>query len=90
MLCEAWLSVKHELLTKEELEKIETFMISIYEKVSLSETDIQSIIQLALQDKKNTGAIINCTLLSGIGKAVYDQPVTLQEIRESLHYYTLL
>jgi len=90
MLCEAWLSVKHELLTKEELEKIETFMISIYEKVSLTETGIQSIIQLALQDKKNTGATINCTLLHGIGKAVYDKAVTLHEIKESLHYYTLL
>ncbi|MBF9252108.1 3-dehydroquinate synthase [Pontibacter sp. 172403-2] len=90
MLCEAWLSVKHKLLTQEELEKIETFLISIYEKISLAGADIQSIAQLALQDKKNTNATINCTLLNGIGKAVYDQPVTLQEIRESLHYYTSL
>lgn len=90
MLCEAWLSVKHELLTQEELDRIETFIVSIYEKVQLSEQDIQRMSQLALQDKKNTRSTINCTLLQGIGKAVYDQPVTLQEIQASLRYYQLL
>ncbi|MFD2245928.1 3-dehydroquinate synthase [Pontibacter ruber] len=90
MLCEAYLSVKHELLTQEELDKIETFLVSVYEKVRLSEDEIRTIAQLALQDKKNTRSTINCTLLNGIGKAVYDQPITLQEIQESLRYYQLL
>ncbi|SFG41298.1 3-dehydroquinate synthase [Pontibacter chinhatensis] len=90
MLCEAWISRKHELLSPEELDKIETFLVSVYEKVSLSEQDIQQMAQLALQDKKNTRSTINCTLLEGIGNAVYDQPITVQEIVESLRYYTLL
>ncbi len=90
MLCEAYLSVKKSLLTKEALEKIETFLVSVYEKVPLTEDDIQTISRFALQDKKNTGATINCTLLQRIGSAVYDQPVTLQEIQESLRYYSLL
>ncbi|WP_299756905.1 3-dehydroquinate synthase [uncultured Pontibacter sp.] len=90
MLCEAWISKKHDLLLPEELDKIETFLVSVYEKVRLSEDDIQHIAQLALQDKKNTRSTINCTLLQGIGKAVYDQPITVQEIIESLRYYTLL
>lgn len=90
MLCEAFLSVKKGLLTQQELEKIETFLVSVFEKVRLSEDDIKTITQLALQDKKNTRSTINCTLLSGIGKAVYDQPITLQEIQESLRYYQLL
>jgi 3-dehydroquinate synthase len=90
MLCEAWLSVNHELLAQSELDKIEVFLISVYEKVQLTESDIQSIAQLALQDKKNTRTAINCTLLNGIGKAVYDQPITIQQIIESLRYYTLL
>lgn len=90
MLCEAWISRKHELLSQEELDKMETFLISVYEKVKLTEQDIQQIAQLALQDKKNTRSTINCTLLERIGKAVYDQPITVQEIVESLRYYTLL
>ncbi|GAB3821227.1 3-dehydroquinate synthase [Pontibacter rugosus] len=90
MLCEAWISMKHDLLSQLELERIETFLVSIYEKVSLTEADIQLIAQFALQDKKNTRSTINCTLLQGIGKAVFDQPITVQEIVESLRYYTLL
>ncbi len=90
MFCESWLSVKHELLSEKELDKIETFLLSVYEKVSLTDADIKSIAQLALQDKKNTHSTINCTLLNGIGNAVYDQPVTPQEIQESLRYYILL
>lgn len=90
MLCEAYLSVKKELLSQAALDKIETFLVSVYEKVKLTEEDLDSITQLALQDKKNTRSTINCTLLQGIGKAVYDQPVTLQEIHESLRYYQLL
>ncbi|WP_018479789.1 3-dehydroquinate synthase [Pontibacter roseus] len=90
MLCEAFLSVKKELLSQQELERIETFLVSVYDKVKLTEEDIKAISQLALQDKKNTGSTINCTLLQGIGKAVYDQPVTLSEIQASLRYYQLL
>jgi 3-dehydroquinate synthase len=90
MLCEAYLSVKKGLLTKRELDQIETFLVSVYEKVRLTEDDIQAMSQLTLQDKKNTRTTINCTLLQGIGKAVWDQPVTLAEVQESLRYYQLL
>ena len=39
--------------------------------------ETEAIADLALQDKKNAGATINCTLLEAIGHAVYDQPVTV-------------
>lgn len=90
MLCEAWLSKEKGLLTEEELSKIEVFIFSVYDKVNLTFDDLKPIAQLALQDKKNTNATINCTLLQGIGKAIYDQPVTLPEIEASLRYYNLL
>ncbi|RAU82273.1 3-dehydroquinate synthase [Pontibacter arcticus] len=90
MLCEGWLSKEKGLLTEEELSKIEVFIFSVYDKVNLAFDDLKPIVQLALQDKKNTNATINCTLLQGIGKAVYDQPVTLPEIEASLRYYNLL
>ncbi|WP_205502913.1 3-dehydroquinate synthase [Rufibacter psychrotolerans] len=90
MLCEAWLSVQHQLLSPEELGQIETFIMSIYEKVKLPEADVQAISQLCLHDKKNSGATINCTLLQKIGEAVYDQPITLPEVQSALRYYQLL
>ncbi|WP_192821571.1 3-dehydroquinate synthase [Rufibacter sp. LB8] len=90
MVCEAWLSVQRGMLPIEELEQLESFIFSIYEKVSLPETDITQISERCLHDKKNSGATINCTLLQKIGEAVYDQPITLSEAQSALRYYQTL
>jgi 3-dehydroquinate synthase len=87
LVCESWLSVQRELLTPEELDKIETFVLSVFDKVAFVVLETAAIAEFALQDKKNAGATINCTLLKGIGNGVFDQPVTLAEIAESLRYY---
>ncbi len=87
IVCESWLSVQHGLLTAEELDKIETFVFSVFAKISFVSMETEAIAELALQDKKNSGATINCTLLQGIGRGVFNQPVTVAEIAESLRYY---
>ncbi|MCC3158710.1 3-dehydroquinate synthase [Hymenobacter sp. 15J16-1T3B] len=87
MVCEAWLSVQKGLLTPEELDKIETFLFTVFEKVQFILLETEAIAELARQDKKNQGEVINCTLLRGIGQGVYDQPVTLAELAASLRYY---
>ena len=87
MVCEAWLSHHKGLLSAEELDKIETFLFSVFEKVQFVTLETEAIADFARQDKKNTGTTINCTLLEGIGRGVYDQAVTLEEIAESLRYY---
>lgn len=87
MVCEAWLSHQKGLLSAEELDKVETFLFSVFEKVQFVTLETEAIAQFALQDKKNSGSTINCTLLEGIGRGVYDHPVTLAEIAESLRYY---
>ncbi|TGE16577.1 3-dehydroquinate synthase [Hymenobacter elongatus] len=87
MVCEAWLSAQRGMLSAQELEQIEVFLFSVFEKVQFVTLETAVIAQLALQDKKNSGTTINCTLLDGIGKAVYDQPVPVAEITEALRYY---
>lgn len=87
MVCESWLSVQRGLLSAEELDKIETFVFSVFDKISFVSLETEAIADFARQDKKNVGATINCTLLNGIGYGVYDQPVTVEEIAESLRYY---
>ncbi|MCB2408397.1 3-dehydroquinate synthase [Hymenobacter sp. BT178] len=87
MVCETWLSAQRGLLSASEQESIETFLFSVFEKVQFVTLETDAIAQFALQDKKNSGSTINCTLLDGIGRAVYDQPVTVAEIAESLRYY---
>ncbi|WP_052732362.1 3-dehydroquinate synthase [Hymenobacter terrenus] len=87
LVCESWLSVQRGLLSPEELDKIETFVFSVFDKLSFVLLETAAIADFALQDKKNVGATINCTLLQGIGNGVFDQAVTLTEIAESLRYY---
>lgn len=90
MICESYLSQKRGLLTPDEVTQIELFITSVYEKVEIDAASVPAIAALALQDKKNTGSVIKCTLLEGIGKAIYDQPITLADIQDSLHYYRSL
>ena len=87
LVCESWLSVQRGLLSEDELDKIETFVFSVFDKLNFLGLESAAIADLALQDKKNSGATINCTLLQGIGNGVFDQPVTVAEIAESLRYY---
>lgn len=87
MVCETWLSHHKGLISAEELDRIETFLFSVFDKVQFVTLETEAIADFARQDKKNAGSTINCTLLEAIGQAVYDQPVTLAEIAESLRYY---
>jgi 3-dehydroquinate synthase len=87
MVCEAWLSTQRNLLSEAELDQIETFLFSVFEKVQFVLLETEAIAEYARQDKKNVGSIINCTLLEGIGRGVYDQPVTVAEIVGALRYY---
>ncbi|TYZ11880.1 3-dehydroquinate synthase [Hymenobacter lutimineralis] len=87
MVCEAWLSHQKGMLDAAALEQIELLLFSLYEKVQFVTLETDAIADFARQDKKNAGTIINCTLLQGLGNGVYDQPITLAEIAESLRHY---
>ena len=87
LVCESWLSVQRGLLGAEALDQIETFVASVFEKIPFVTLETDAIAEFATQDKKNNGPTINCTLLEGIGQAVYDQPVTAAEIAAALRYY---
>ncbi|MBC8082782.1 MAG: 3-dehydroquinate synthase [Hymenobacter sp.] len=87
MVCEAWLSAQRGLLSETELDQLETFLFSVFEKVQFVFLETEAIAEYARQDKKNAGSVINCTLLEGIGHGLYDQPVTVAEIAASLQYY---
>lgn len=87
LICESWLSVQRGLLDENELDKIETFVFSVFDKVSFLLLEADIIAEYAAQDKKNAGGTINCTLLQGIGNGVFDQVVTLATIAAALRYY---
>ena len=87
MICEAFLSFKRGMIDQKTLENIEEFIFSVYGKATIKDTDIESIIALTSQDKKNKGKEIRFSLLEGAGKCGYDISVSKLEMRKALEYY---
>ena len=90
MICEAYLSSVKDQLSKGSLKEICDYLVRVYGKVDIPNEEFNAISKNALQDKKNKNGRIMCTLLSDIGTAVFDSPVTLHEIEESLEFYNSL
>ena len=89
MVAEASIAAKKKFINEQELEQIKTYIISIYGKVEIFDFDLENILPLTLQDKKNENKVIQCSLLEKVGKANYNIPVTIKEIREAIKYYSL-
>jgi 3-dehydroquinate synthase len=87
LICESWLSVQRGLLTEAELTEVHEVVAAAFGKISFITLETEAIAAYAVQDKKNRGEVINCTLLQGLGHGVFDQPITLAEIVASLQYY---
>ena len=87
MICEAFLSFKRGMIDQKTLENIEEFIFSVYGKANIKESDIEPIIALTAQDKKNKGKEIRFSLLEGAGKCTYDISVSKAGMKKALEYY---
>lgn len=87
MICESWLSTTTTGLPEKALDSISSYLKGIYHPQRIPQQDIEGIIALANQDKKNNKGIIRCALLQQTGLCTYDITVTSTEIREAIHYY---
>ncbi len=90
MLAEAWISREQNRLDTTDFDRLETFLFATFPKVKMQLSEAEAIAELALHDKKNTRNEIRCVLLTNLGHAVIDQPVTVAEIAAALRYYALL
>jgi len=86
MIAECFIATKKGLLNQDELNQISNYLIQLFGKEKLPE-NVDDIIDLAGQDKKNRGNKIKVALPDSIGKAVWDIEVTKEEIAESLAFY---
>lgn len=62
-------------------------LVTIYAKTEFSETDIDSILQLLIFDKKNSHGRINFVLLKDVGKPVIDCQVPNTIIVKAFNFY---
>ena len=87
MICEAFISFKRGMIDQKTLENIEEFIFSVYGKATIATSDIEPIIALTSQDKKNKGKEVRFSLLEGAGKCGYDISVSKLEMKNALEYY---
>jgi 3-dehydroquinate synthase len=87
MICESYISHKKNKLSKEDLNEITSFIITLYKEVTFKKKDELRLIDLMQNDKKNEGNGINFTLLSKIGKAEINKNCTIELIRASFKFY---
>ncbi len=87
MLCEAYLSVKKEFISLNDFKDIEKYLLFLYGKIEINVADLDKIIDLTIQDKKNENEKIMFSLLESIGKGNYNIEITKDEIKEALKFY---
>lgn len=87
MIMEAYLSFERKMIDQQTLTDIEEFLFATYGKVKIKPEDIEEIIALTRQDKKNKGKEIRFSLLTGAGQCAFDIVVTAAEMRRSIAYY---
>ncbi|WP_128547579.1 3-dehydroquinate synthase [Larkinella soli] len=87
MVAEAFIAHRRKMIDESLLEQIEEYIFSVYGRVALAEADIEPVIRLTLQDKKNRNGQVRMALPDGPGSCAFDVAATASEMRKALAYY---
>lgn len=87
MVMESYLAFKKNMIDRELLDQVEEFVFSVYGQVKIALSDMEAIMALTRQDKKNRGSEVRFSLLNGPGSCGHDIPVSGGEMRKALQYY---
>lgn len=90
MIAEAWLSWRLGHLDRESSDRIADHLMQLYKPYRLEGDADHRIVELMRNDKKNVSGEFRATLLTGIGSAIVDVPITAAQAREALDHYRLL
>lgn len=85
MVMEAQVAFSRKLMSSKERDEIAGYILSVFGRVDVPA--MEKLMPALQQDKKNKGNKILMALPKGIGKAVYDIPVSERDIREAVAYY---
>ncbi|MEM6263605.1 MAG: 3-dehydroquinate synthase [Bacteroidota bacterium] len=87
MVAESWISCQQGLIAEAELSAITSFINILYPPLRWMPEDEATILADMLQDKKNEGGTINCTLIKGPGDFEINFPLNQEVASEALAYY---
>ena len=87
MVMEAYISMKKTGLSEHDYMEIENSILGNYGVPKFSDEDIQEMIEMLKNDKKNSDNEIKCSLLSTIGVCTYDHSISEKLFLETfLHF----
>ena len=87
MVAEAYMAYQKKKIDEILLTQIEEYVFAVYGNVRLTDEDIDPILTLTAQDKKNRGREVRMSLLDGAGSCSFDIPVSTAEMRRGLEFY---
>mgnify|MGYP000011595228 FL=1 len=90
MIAEGFLSFEKIGFSFEELNELSRKLLQVFGKVTLNTSDLDAILDLCAQDKKNEGNTQLFSLLPSLGDCSFNIPVTREEIRHAILYYQQL
>jgi 3-dehydroquinate synthase len=90
MIAEGFLSFEKIGFSFEELNELSHKLLQVFGKVTLNSKDLDTILDLCAQDKKNEGKTQLFSLLPSLGDCSFNIPVTPEEIKHAIIYYQQL
>ncbi len=90
MIAEGFLSFEKIGFSFEELNELSHKLLQVFGKVTLNSKDLDAILDLCAQDKKNEGKTQLFSLLPSLGDCSFNIPVTTEEIKHAIIYYQQL
>lgn len=90
MVCATWLSCHLGLLDRDRMNAVQEHLLGLFPIIPLQATDNIRLLELMRNDKKNVNGGFRFTLLTGIGSAQVDVPVTAAEAAEAIENYRAL
>jgi 3-dehydroquinate synthase len=87
MVAEAWVARQKNMIDDELLGQIEEYLFAVYGRVNLAEADLDPILDLTAQDKKNRGRQVRLALLTGPGRCAWDIVTSRPDLRAGLDFY---
>lgn len=89
MLVEAKLAFQKKLISVQELNLIEKFLASTFPKCPISKSNVNDLIELMRNDKKNDADYINFSLLNGIGNCKINESIEENIIIKTLNDFLI-
>lgn len=87
MIAELYLSYKMCGFSLADLDALAEWLIAVYGKFEIDESDFEILYQLMTHDKKNEGNRINFTLIPAVGEVAINQNTDKETIFAALKYY---